>query len=302
MLQGKVAVVTGAARGMGHASARMLLEEGAKLVAIDQSWKPTGVSNDRDDLWLKELESRPDDTLVLTCDVGDAAQIHVAYEEAMAKFGTADFLFNNAGVRMRDLYPPSGDTVTIDTSWSEWERMFGVTVFGAIELCKLFIKPMIEKRSGSILSTISSGALNFSRGGAYMALRPNSREVPYQPAKAALLSAMFYLADEVKQYNIAVNVLIPAHTRTTGFDEQTARRLAARGQTDVTGPQGMLPDHIVPLVTFLADQDAESGITGRCFDAMTWNIESGHGGPARWVDSEGEAAVKEALRQLGATR
>jgi NAD(P)-dependent dehydrogenase (short-subunit alcohol dehydrogenase family) len=302
MLQGKVAVVTGAARGMGRAAARALLQEGAKLVAIDQSWMPTGVSNDRDDLWRKELESRPGDALVLTCDIGDEAQVHAAYEEAMATFGTADFLFNNAGVRMRDLYPPSGVMVTIDTSWSDWERMFRVTVFGAVELCKLFVQPMIEKGSGSVLSTISSGALNFSRGGAYMALRPNSREVPYQPAKAALLCAMFYLADEVKQYNVAVNVLIPAHTRTTGFDEQTALRMLARGQTEVAGPQGTLPEHVVPLVTFLADQDAESGVTGRCFDAMTWNLESGHGGPERWIDTEGEAAVKEALQQLSAGR
>jgi len=298
-LKGKVAIITGAARGMGRAYAQDFLNEGVKIVGIDQSWEPTGFSGDRDDAFTQMLRSRPGDALTITCDIGDPEQVQSAYDDAMRKFGTADILLNNAGVRQRDLYPPTGRTVTLDTKRSEWERMFGVTVFGAMDLTKLFIQPMIKKGAGSIVTTISSGAIHHSHGGAYMALRPNSREVPYQPAKAAILCAMFYLADEVREYNVAVNVVIPGHTRTTGFDEQNAYRVAtgAAGgaRRGAGGPTALLPEHMVPCVKFLAQQDGNGGVTGKCFDVMTWNIEHGFRGAEAWADPEAEAGVDAAL-------
>ena len=103
MLQGKVAVVTGAARGMGARPPACSWRRGQGVVRHRPvSWDADPASrNDRGlrRLAKKELESRPDEALVLTCDVGDEGQIHAAYDEAMTKFGTADFLFNNAGVR-----------------------------------------------------------------------------------------------------------------------------------------------------------------------------------------------------------
>lgn len=302
-LKDKVAVITGSARGMGRAHTRKFLEEGAKVVAIDLSWEPTGFSGDKDDAFYRELRSRPDDVLMVTCDIGDPEQVQAAYDAAMRKFGTADVLVNNAGVRQRDLFPPTGRITTLETKRSDWERMFGVTVFGTIDLTKLFIQPMIQKRRGSIITVISSGALHHSHGGAYMALRPNSREVPYQPAKAAILCAMFYLADEVREHNVAVNIVIPGHTRTTGFDEQNAYRRARGSAGDPhggRGPQPVVPEHIVPLVQFLAQQDAASGVTGRCFDTMTWNIEHGLGGVDAWADHEAEAGIQAVLQNVAA--
>jgi NAD(P)-dependent dehydrogenase (short-subunit alcohol dehydrogenase family) len=299
-LKDKVAVITGSARGMGRAYVKNFLEEGARIVAIDQSWEPTGFSGDRDDAFFRELQSRPESVLTVTCDIGDPEQVDAAYEAAMEKFGTADILVNNAGVRQRDLFPPTGRITTLQTKRSDWERMFGVTVFGAMDLTKRFIQPMIEKGRGSIVTTISSGALHHSHGSAYMALRPNSREVPYQPAKAAILCAMFYLADEVKEYNVAVNVVVPGHTRTTGFDEQNAfRRVhAPPGVTTRRGPTALRPEHMVPLVKFLAEQDAETGVTGRCFDVVTWNIEHGLGNEEAWADPEADAGIESAIQAM----
>lgn len=302
-LADKVAVITGAARGMGRAYVKGFLEEGARVVALDLSWEPTGFSGDEDDSFYRGLQTRPNDVLTVTCDIGQPAQVEAAYRAAMDKFGTIDILVNNAGVRQRDLFPPAGRVTTLETKRSDWERMFGVTVFGAVDLTKLCIQPMIRKRSGSIVAVISSGALHHSHGGAYMALRPNSREVPYQPAKAAILCAMFYLADEVKEHNVAVNIVIPGHARTTGFDEQNAMRRiagsgAAMGMSQAQtrgGPTALVPEHIVPIVKFLAQQDASTGVTGKCFDTMTWNIEHGLGGPERWADREAEAGVERAL-------
>jgi NAD(P)-dependent dehydrogenase (short-subunit alcohol dehydrogenase family) len=286
--KGRVVAITGAARGMGRAFTRAFLAQGARVVAMDLSWEPTGFSGDQDDSFRRELLSRPDDVVLATVDVSNTAQVDAAFDTTMRKWGTVDVLLNNAAMRQRNLFPPSGRTTTLQTKDSDWERMFAVNVFAALKVTRRFIAPMLDKQQGSIISTISSGALHHSHGGAYMALRPNSREMPYQSTKAALLTMMFYLADEVKEQNVAVNILVPGHTRTTGFDEQNSARrelgFAARN-----APAPLKPEHVVPLALFLAQQTASTGVTGKCFDSVTWNIEHGAGGPKEWEDAEGTA-------------
>ena len=290
-LQGRVVAITGAARGMGRAFTRGFLAEGAKVVAMDLSWEPTGFSSDEDDSYRRELESRPDDVIVATVDVTDDAQIEAAFEQTMAKWGTVDALMNDAAMRQRILFPPTGRTTVLETTDADWERMFAVNVFGALKVTRRFIKPMLEQRRGSVMSIISSGALHHSDGGAYMALRPNSREMPYQATKSALMTMMFYLGDEVKDENVAVNIIIPGHTRTTGFDEQNRAR-QEMGMVSRSAPPPLRPDHIVPIALFLAQQDVSTGVTGRCFDTMTWNREHGLGAEKEWEDAEGAAVLE----------
>jgi NAD(P)-dependent dehydrogenase (short-subunit alcohol dehydrogenase family) len=272
-LRDRVAVITGGARGMGRAYVRAFLSAGAKVVATDRSW--SGV-----DEFREELKNHDKNVLVADMDVTDDAQIDQTYRATLDKFKTVDILVNNAAMRSRDLYPPKGRATTLETKDSDWERLFKVNVFGALKVIRRFIKPMIEKRKGSIINVVSSGILNHSHGGGYAALRPNSMEMPYMSSKAALATLSFYLADEVKQFNVAVNIIIPGHTRTTGFDEQNRARLEAGGKP---GPLPVVPEHVTPLVLNLASQDA-TGITGRMFDAMQWNIEHGLGGHDKWAD------------------
>jgi len=272
-LRDRVAVITGGARGMGRAYVRAFLSAGAKVVATDRSW--SGV-----DEFREELKRNEKNILVADMDVTEDTQIDQTYQATLDKFKTVDILVNNAAMRSRDLYPPKGRATTLETKDSDWERLFKVNVFGALKVIRRFIQPMIEKRKGSIISVVSSGILNHSHGGGYAALRPNSMEMPYMSSKAALATLSFYLADEVKRFNVAVNIIIPGHTRTTGFDEQNRARLEAGGKP---GPLPIVPEHVTPLVLNLASQDA-TGITGRMFDVMQWNIEHGLGGPDKWVD------------------
>ena len=272
-LKDRVAVITGGARGMGRAYVQAFLSAGAKVVATDRSW--SGV-----DEFREELKGHHDNVLLADMDVTEDAQIDQAYQAALDKFKTVDVLINNAAMRSRDLFPPKGRATTLETKDSDWERLFKVNVFGALKVIRRFIQPMIEKRKGSIISVVSSGILNHSRGGGYVALRPNSMEMPYMSSKAALATLSFYLADEVKQFNVAVNIIIPGHTRTTGFDEQNQARLKAGAKP---GPLPVRPEHVTPLVLHLASQDA-TGITGRMFDAMQWNVEHGLGGQEQWAD------------------
>jgi len=269
----RVAVVTGGARGMGKAYVQAFLSAGAKVVATDRSW--FGV-----DEFREELKSHGENVFLADMDVTEDAQIDQTYQATLDKFRTVDILVNNAAMRSRDLYPPKGRATTLETKDSDWERLFKVNVFGALKVIRRFIQPMTEKRRGSIISVVSSGILHHSRGGGYAALRPNSMEMPYMSSKAALATLSFYLADEVKQFNVAVNIIIPGHTRTTGFDEQNRARLEAGAKP---GPLPVVPEHVTPLVLHLAAQDA-TGISGRMFDAMQWNIEHGLGGQDRWAD------------------
>jgi NAD(P)-dependent dehydrogenase (short-subunit alcohol dehydrogenase family) len=272
-LKDRVAVITGGARGMGRAYVRAFLSAGAKVVATDRSWSGA-------DDFKEELKDHDNNVLIADMDVTEDAQIDQTYQATLDKFKTVDILVNNAAMRSRDLYPPKGRATTLETKDSDWERLFKVNVFGALKVIRRFIKPMIEKRKGSIINVVSSGILNHSHGGGYAALRPNSMEMPYMSSKAALATLSFYLADEVKQFNVAVNIIIPGHTRTTGFDEQNRARLEAGGKP---GPLPVVPEHVTPLVLNLASQDA-TGLTGRMFDAMQWNIEHGLGGHEKWVD------------------
>lgn len=270
VLKDRVVVVTGAARGMGKAYCDAFLACGARVVACDRSWAGVPAGD----------QQRGVDFLALEMDVTNDEQIDAAYNATIAKFGTVDVLINNAAVRQRDLFPPTGRVTTLETKDSDWLVSFGVNVFGALKVTRRFIQPMMAKKRGSIINTVSSGILHHSMGGGYAALRPNSREMPYQSSKAALATMSFYLADDMKEHNVAVNIVVPGHTRTTGFDEQNKARLE-RGARP--GPQPVRADHMVPLVMHLAAQDA-STITGRMFDVMRWNIEHGLGGHETWVD------------------
>jgi len=212
------------------------------------------------------------------------------YQATIEKFGTVDVLVNNAGLRQRNLFPPTGKVTTLETKDSDWEKMFGVGVFGTLKVTRKFIQPMLERRSGSIISVISGGAMHTAVGGAYVAQRSSSREMPYQSAKAATLTMMFYLADEVRENNVAVNILIPGNARTTGYDEQNDARRAAGDAGRSPGRFSMTPNHILPITVFLAGQDANTGVTGKCFDVPTWNMEHGLGSPEAWRDPNANRA------------
>ncbi len=275
LLKDRVVVITGGARGMGRAYTHAFLKAGARVVSTDRSWNGVEPLDDA-------LTNGGRSALAADMDVTNEEQLDAVYAQTIERFGTVDVLINNAGLRQRDLFPPSGRVTTLQTKDSDWEKSFAVNVFGALKVTRRFIRPMIEQRRGSIINIVSSGILHHSHGGAYMALRPNSQEMPYQSGKAALATMSFYLADEVKQHNVAVNILIPGHTRTTGFDEQNIARMK-NGATQ-TGPKPLVPEHMVPIALHLAAQP-NGLVTGKMFDVQTWNIEHGLGDQEHWRDT-----------------
>ena len=257
-LNGRVAVVTGAARGMGRAITEGLLEVGANIVALELSWD--GEERFRDALRGSER------ALAEVCDVTDEDSLTSAYDAAARRFGTVDIIVNNAGMRMRDVVP-STVIPTLDISAEQWQRMLSVNTVGPVNVIRHFVQPMLAKESGSIINVSSdSGA----RGRAY--------NQPYGAAKAALTNLTQSLADELRDKNIAVNAIFPPMTRSTGYEEQTRLRAEQTGAPSTAIPWS--PEAVVPLVLILAGQDAR--VTGRIFRVSDWNLEHGLGGVETW--------------------
>jgi NAD(P)-dependent dehydrogenase (short-subunit alcohol dehydrogenase family) len=104
--------------------------------------------------------------------------------------------------------------------------------------------------------------------------------------QGALVTMTLYLAHELQPHNIAANVLLPGHTRSTGSDEQEVLRREIRVRAAAPGAPvrqalRLNPDHVVPLALFLAAQDA-SGTTGQVIGALQWNEAHSFGGTDRW--------------------
>jgi len=232
----------------------------------------------RDEDFFRSLEAR-DDALPLQMNIADDAQVDAAYAATLDRFGTVDALVNNAAMRSRNLFPPTGRRTILETADSDWRRMFDVNVFGTLQVIRRFIQPMQQAGHGSII--------NISTSGSWVALRPDSMEQPYMASKAALTNLTFYLATEVKKDNIAANVVFPGHTASTGTEEQDAAR-QARG---MSVRERVQPVHIVPVVLFLAGIDASYGLTGKAISATEWNLLHGLGDEERWTRS-GLAALR----------
>ena len=137
-LDGKVVVITGAARGMGRAYVEGFLEKGSKVVALDRSWRPTGLSGDKDDTFSNSLDNR-EDVLKMNFDISDDEQIQDALDTTVKKFGTVDVLINNASLRQLDLYAPTGFAKILDTTHEDFVRMFDVSFFGTVKVTRAFM-------------------------------------------------------------------------------------------------------------------------------------------------------------------
>ena len=153
---GKVALVTGAASGMGLATARAFAEAGAAVVLGD-------LREDTVKAEAGKLLEAGFKAFAIRCDVSDDADVETAVERAVAEFGSLDVAFNNAGV-MAKLVP------TADSTREEWDRVIGVNLRGVWSSMKHELRQMERQGSGAIVNNASVGALTGNPGiGSYIA-------------------------------------------------------------------------------------------------------------------------------------
>jgi NAD(P)-dependent dehydrogenase (short-subunit alcohol dehydrogenase family) len=290
-LDGRVVVVTGGARGLGRSLVEGLLRAGASVVSIDRTW--SGAEE------FQAALASSKKAMALTADVCDDAALDRASSEVLKNFGRVDALVNNAGLVSETLFAPVGHVELLATQDSDWEAMFRVNVFGTIKVIRRFVVPMLEAGQGSIVNVVSSGVLMTSTGGAYYGARPWTVEMPYQATKSALTTASFYLSQELFSEGIAVNSVMPGHTRASWFDA-TARAFQEREKA-IYFTRPLVAEHMLPIIFFLSAQaGARPPVTGRLFHVPDWNYDHGYGDYRVWGDHDLPEELERGYQQLEA--
>lgn len=234
-LSGKVAVVTGAARGIGFAIAKRLAEEGARVAIAD-------VDGDGAAQAAVRIGGA---AMGVRVDVTDTISIAAGVAAVVERLGPIDVLVNNAGWDKVEPFVKSEEAT--------WDTVIAINLKGPIACARAVLDPMIERRSGKIIS-ISSDAGRVGSVG----------EAVYAGAKAGIIGFSKTLARELARFGINVNVVCPGPTNTPLFQEMSGgnERLAASLKHAI--PLGRLgePEDLAGAVAFLASDDA-SFVTGQ---------------------------------------
>jgi citronellol/citronellal dehydrogenase len=238
-LAGKVAIVTGASRGIGKAIALGFAREGASVIVAAR----TEVEKDKNlpgtiYQTAQEIQDMGGRAVPVRCDVTDEASVASMAEKCLSAFGRIDILVNNAGVAFH--YP------IVETPLKRWELVIKVNLTGAFLCTRAALPSMMERKQGSIINLSSLAAGERDSGTV-----PTG--VAYAVAKAGLDRFTWGLAVEVGKHNIAVNCLKPKRVVNTEGMRFWAKEEERRGWVP--------PDKMVKCSVFLAAQDA-SGVTG----------------------------------------
>jgi NAD(P)-dependent dehydrogenase (short-subunit alcohol dehydrogenase family) len=222
-LAGEVAFVTGAAGGIGEATALRFAEEGASIVAVDISPDPLRSLGNR----LRTMQ-RP--CVEIVCDITDEAAVADAVARAREALGPASILFNCAGGSAPD------DAPITSVSMGLWERTVKVDLLGTMLCCRHVIPGMVEQRRGAVINMSS-----------WTALRGNFHKHLYVAVKGGIISFTRALAGEYAQHGIRANAIAPGAVATA----RTAKRHAT---PDLTDPLAQKRQRLLQEYPFSAGQ------------------------------------------------
>jgi NAD(P)-dependent dehydrogenase (short-subunit alcohol dehydrogenase family) len=247
-LEGRVAIVTGASRGIGKALAVGLAAEGAAVVCAARTVAPRddGLPGTIGDT-TAEITAAGGRALAVRCDVGVESDLEALAAQTFSEFGRVDVLVNNAMAPTRGSFD--------DTTLQMWDESMTANVRSLFVLAKLVVPAMAEQGGGAIV--------NMSSGGADHAAAPYMPAgfVTYVVAKAAMERFTTGLAPELRPRGITVNALRPGAVKT---------ELATKELGDDHDWSGWAtPESVVPAISFLARQ-IDTDFTGRIVDATTF--------------------------------
>ncbi len=239
--ENQVAVVTGAGRGIGHAIAGRLADEGARVACVSRTEANAKTTAD-------EINAmRADAAKYYAVDVGDHAAVQKIGAQILQDFGKIDILINNAGM--------TRDGLAMRMSLEDWDSVINTNLRGAFSFTQAVLRAMVKRRSGRIINISSvSGIMG------------NAGQTNYAASKAGLIGFTKSLARELAGRNITVNAVAPGFITTdmtAGLSDKVKETLHAKIPLGKTGT----PEDIANAVAFLAS--AEAGyITGQtlCVD------------------------------------
>jgi NAD(P)-dependent dehydrogenase (short-subunit alcohol dehydrogenase family) len=238
--ENKVALVTGAASGLGLATAKAFAEAGASVVLAD--WHEEAAQSA-----AKELANKGHKTLAVSCDVSDDAQVEAMVKQTVATFGRLDAAYNNAGVQ-------NVLAETADTTQEDYDRVMGINLRGVWSCMKFELHQMRKQGSGTIVNCSSLGGLV---GGAERGI--------YHAAKHGVLGFTKSAALEYAARGIRINAICPGLIWTPMADQMVAggqgEILEAMKKSVPMGRYGR-PEEIADVVLWLSS-DAASYVTGQ---------------------------------------
>jgi 3-oxoacyl-[acyl-carrier protein] reductase len=237
MLSGKVAIVTGGAKGIGRGIALKYASEGCAVTIAD-------INAEAANNTLADIEKKGGKGLAIQCDVTNSAQVRNVVDQTNAKLGKVDILVNNAGGL------PSRFSVE-NMPEEEWDRVIALNMRGGFLFCKYVVPQMKERRTGRIINISSLGATN-----------PPTSNFHYHAGKAGVLGMTVDLAVDLAPYGICVNAIVPGPIRTEFFGSRVNddAYFATFGKTVPLQRVGT-PDDIAGAALFFAS-DLASWITG----------------------------------------
>lgn len=239
-LTGRVAIVTGAARGIGRATALALARHGAAVV-VNYRERATAAGEVVD--LIKAAGGR---AVAVQGDVADEQAAVRLVETALEHWGRADILVNNAGTALYRLL--------IDTSPAEWDRMMAVHLRGAFNCCRAVLPHMIRAGDGRIINVTSV----WGQVGA-------ANEVAYSTAKAGLIGMTRALAKEVGRAGITVNAVAPGVIETDMLQNLSPEERAELAEATPVGRLGS-PEDVAGVIVYLASA-AGAFVTGQVIGA-----------------------------------
>lgn len=252
-LKGKVAIVTGAGRGIGRGESLLLAEEGAKVVVNDLGGGPdgSGSATSPADEVVKEIKAKGGEAVANYDSVDTTEGGENIVKTAMDAFGGLDILVNNAGILR--------DRMIFNMTPEEWDIVMKVHLYGHFNCTRPACVIFRQQRSGRIINTASESGLG------------NMGQANYSAAKEGIIGFTRTVARDMGKYGVTCNAIRPrAATRLTVSPELQASIDRARAQgTQVPIEAGvditkLDPDAIAPFVVFLATDEA-AGINGRTF-------------------------------------
>lgn len=241
-LTGRVALVTGASKGIGQAIAEFYAQAGAKVVVSSRKQEAV-------DAVATEIKGKGGHAMAIACNVGEETDIQKLIDATLDTYGAIDILVNNAAAN-----PSFGPVV--ETSSSSFDKIIAVNVKGPFELARKVYPIMKAKRSGSVINISSVGGL-----------RPEQGLGIYSMSKAALISLTKVMAKEWGDDNIRVNVICPGLIKTK-FSEAlwNNEKIMHTMMKMLSLKRVGTPEEIAALALYLAS-DASSYSTGSVFTA-----------------------------------
>ena len=237
-LEGKVAVITGGASGIGRETAKRFAEEGARVCVVDLADEPG-----------KETAAEIDG-LYIHADVTNPDDVQGMYREASERFGGLDVLFNNAGIS-----PPDDDSI-LETELEAWQRVQDVNLKSVFLCCKYGIPYLLERGGGSIINTASFVAV----------MGAAASQISYTASKGGVLAMSRELGVQFARQGVRVNALCPGPVNTPLLQELFAKDPEKAERRLVHLPMGRFAEatEIANGALFLAS-DESSYVTASTF-------------------------------------